>query len=418
MSACNDIVIIGNGAAAVGCIEGVRAHDRAVKITVISAEKHPAYYRPMISYYLEGKSNPELIDIKDDGFYIENRVCVIYGKKAVSVDTAEKTVLLDDGESVPYGKLCIATGSSPFVPPFAGLDTVKKKHSFMTIDDAYALEADITPESRVFIVGAGLIGLKCAEGILGRVASVTVCDLADRVLPSILDAECSEIMAENLEKNGISLMTGDSADRFDGNIAYMKSGKTVEFDVLVLAVGVRANTFLVKDAGGKTGRGITVDSHMRTSLPDIYAAGDCTECTDSTSGETKVIAILPNARMQGRCAGANMAGADESFEKNMPMNAIGFFGLHAMTAGCRFSEEDGGKTYVLRHDGGVKKLFTKDGLLTGFMIVGHEDRVGIYTAMIREKTPLQDLDSEKILGVPSLAVFGDGFRKQKLGGAK
>lgn len=416
MSACNDIVIIGNGAAAVGCIEGVRAHDKKVKITVVSAEKHPAYYRPLISYYLEGKSDPALIGIKNDGFYAENHVDIIYGKKAVSLDAKAKTVLLDDGEVVPYGKVCIAAGSSPFVPPFAGLDSVKKKHSFMTIDDAYALEKDLSPETRVFIVGAGLIGLKCAEGIRERVADVTVCDLADRVLPSILDEECSSLMAECLEKNGVTLMTGDSVERFDKNTAYMKSGRTVGFDVLVLAVGVRANTSLVKDAGGDVGRGIAVDTHMKTSLCDVYAAGDCTECTDISSGTKKVIAILPNARMQGRCAGANMAGADEEFTKSVPMNAIGFFGLHAMTAGTRFSAEDGGREYTVRHDGGVKKLFTKDGVLTGFMMVGHEDRVGIYTAMIREKTPLGELDSEKLLGVPTLSVFGGDFRKKKLGG--
>lgn len=116
----------------------------------------------------------------------------------------------------------------------------------------------------MLIVGAGLIGLKCAEGLAGRVASITVCDLADRVLSSVLDAECAAVMQKWLEENGISFMLGDTAERFEENEAVMKSGKTVPFDILVLAVGVRANTALVKDIGGEVNRGIVVNDRMET----------------------------------------------------------------------------------------------------------------------------------------------------------
>ena len=180
-------VIIGNGTAAVGCIEGIRSVDKTGDVTVISGEKHHVYSRPLISYYLEGKTDLERMKYRPDGFYEENGCRVLSGVRAAAIDPANKTVVLDNGGSVEYDALCVATGSRPFVPPFAGLDTVENKFSFMTLDDALALESALAPDCRVLIVGAGLIGLKCAEGIFDRVGSVTVCDLADRVLSSILD---------------------------------------------------------------------------------------------------------------------------------------------------------------------------------------------------------------------------------------
>ena len=159
-------VIIGNGVAATGCIEGIRSVDKDSKITVISAENYPVYCRPLISYYLEEKTTLQKMNYRPCDFYDENGCEVIYGKSAVSVDKDKKNVVLDDGCEIAYDSLCVASGSSPFIPPFAGLDTVENKFSFMTIDDTLALEKAIDKNSKVLIVGAGLIGLKCAEGIV------------------------------------------------------------------------------------------------------------------------------------------------------------------------------------------------------------------------------------------------------------
>ena len=404
-------VIIGNGTAAVGCIEGIRAVDGEGEITVISAENHAVYSRPLISYLLEGKTDVERMKYRADDFYDKNGVRVLYGQRAETIAPAAKTVALDGGETLGYDELCVAAGSRPFVPPFAGLDTVEKKFSFMTLDDSLALEAALTPETRVLIVGAGLIGLKCAEGIHDRVASITVCDLADRVLSSILDADCAAIVQKHLEENGISFMLGDSAERFDGNTAHMKSGADVDFDVLVLAVGVRANSELVRDAGGEVNRGIIVNSRMESSLSSVYAAGDCAEGYDSSIGANRVLAILPNAYMQGQTAGVNMAGGDKAYECAIPMNSIGFFGLHMMTAGAYDGEMTEEKT-----EDTLKRFFTKDGLLRGFILIGETERAGIYTAMIREKTPLDTVDFEMLRTAASSAAFSGEVRKKKFGG--
>ena len=409
-------VIIGNGVAAAGCIEGIRSVDKVSKITVISAENHAVYCRPLISYYLEGKTTLQKMNYRSNDFYKANGCEVIYGKQAVKIDKERKCVILDDNRSIEYDSLCVAAGSSPFVPPFQGLDTVKNKFSFMTIDDTLALENAISKDSKVLIVGAGLIGLKCAEGIAERVAEITVCDLADRILSSILDNECADLMQKPLEKHGIKFMLSDSAESFDGNHATMKSGAFVDFDVLVLAVGVRANTPILKDIGGETNRGIIVNDKMETSLQDIYAAGDCTEGSDISCGQKRVLALLPNAYMQGNCAGVNMAGGDAEFNKAIPMNSIGFFGLHAMTAGSYFAESDGGAMYGEKGENSIKRLYMKDGYLTGFITIGNTQRAGIYTSLIREKTPLKEVNIDLLKKNPSLAIFSSEICRKKLDG--
>lgn len=403
-------VIIGGGIASVGCIEGIRSVDQDAKIILISGEGRPVYCRPLISYYLQGKTDFERMKYRPDEFYSQNNCEVINGK-AVKIDTENRAVLLESGESVRYDALCVATGSSPFVPRFEGLDTVQEKFGFMTEEDALALEEAVTKDSRVLIVGAGLIGLKCAEGLVDCVGSIAVCDLAPRVLSSILDEPCAALMQRKLEEHGITFMLGDSAQRFDGNVAYMNSGKEVPFDVLVLAVGVRPNTSLIADAGGQTDRGIVIDTAMKTSLDDIYAAGDCAQGYDASIGQNRILAILPNAYMQGNCAGINMADGEKIFDNAIPMNAIGFFGLHALTAGSY-----DGDMYEEKTEGSVKRLFVKDGFLIGFIMIGNTDKVGIYTSLIRNRTPLDTVDFEILKKSPSLVPFSAQYRRQKLGG--
>ena len=407
----NEYVIIGNGVAAVGCIEGIRSRDPDGQITVVSGEAHAVYCRPLISYYLEQKTDLSRMQYRDAAFYETNGCRVLYGRRAIAICPNERTLTLDDGAVLPYTSVCAATGSVPFVPPFAGLDTVREKFSFMTLDDALALaQATQTPKN-VLIVGAGLIGLKCAEGLHSRAASVTVCDLADHVLPSILDADSAAMLQAHLERHGLRFLLSDTVERFDGHTAHMRSGNTVGFDVLVLAVGVRAETSLVSDCGGLTDRGILVGAGMETSIPDVYAAGDCTQGEDLSSGQKKILAILPNAYMQGFTAGVNMAGGQARFDNAIPMNSIGFFGLHTMTAGTYE-----GESYVEKTETTCKKLYTKNGLLKGFILIGDTTRAGLYTSLIRNQTPLDSIDFAWMRQSPSSAAFSAKKRSQMFGG--
>lgn len=406
-------VIIGNGVAAAGCIEGIRSVDKEGSLTVISAEKHHVYSRPLISYYLEGKTTLEKMEYRSVDFYEKNKAELVYAS-AEKIDT-EKCEVTYGSKKVKFEKLCIAAGSSPFVPPMQGLDKVRTKFTFMTIDDSLALEKKLKKDSRVLIIGAGLIGLKCAEGILERVGSVTVADLADRVLSSILDNDCAAVVQKHLENKGMKFLLSDSVDSFEPNSAKMKSGETVDFDILVLAVGVRANTRLAKDAGADVNRGILIDTTMKTSLENVYAAGDCTEGFDSSTGSNRVLAILPNAYMQGSCAGVNMAGSTGSITDAIPMNSIGFFGLHCVSAGICFTKDEG-EIFEQKTCGGIKRLYIKDDKLAGYIIIGDVTGAGIYTSLVREKTPLCDIDIDKLKKDAALAMFLPETRRKKLGG--
>ena len=189
----------------------------------------------------------------------------------------------------------------------------------------------------------------------------------------------------------------------------LKSGKIVPFDVLAICVGVRPNTELISGAGGEVARGVCVSSTCETTLPDIYAAGDCTESFDVSCGKNRILALLPNAYMQGECAGVNMAGGEKSYEHAIPMNAIGFFGYHVLTAGSYT-----GEVYSSSAGNSLKKLFYEDDRLKGFLLIGDVARAGIYTNLIRSETPLSSIDFGLICEKPQLMAFSRAERKEML----
>ncbi len=402
-------VIIGNSTAGIAAVEGIRSVDQEGEIVIVTDEPYHTYGRPLISYYLLGATDKERMRYRPADFYEKNKVTVLYSEHAEKIDSEAKEVLLKSGKKVSYDKLLVACGSRPFVPHMEGMEQVKHKFSFMTLDDALALEKQLSPRKRVLIVGAGLIGLKCLEGILDRVGSVSVVDLANRVLPSILDERGSEIIRRFLEQRGTKFYLSDSVERFEDGKAYLKSGTVLAFDILVVAVGVRPNTELVSAAGGEVARGIVTDDHQRTSVADVYAAGDCAESFDVTAGVRRILALLPNAYRQGYCAGVNMAGGDSVFDKAAPLNAIGFFGMHVLTAGSYTGDcyaEGEGDTY--------RAFFCKDGLLKGFILVNSPERAGIYTSLVRNQTPLSEVDFALLKEAPCLAAFDRKSRENML----
>ena len=402
-------VLIGNSAAATACIEGIRSVDKSGEIVVISDENRPAYGRPLISYALLGKIKKENMDYRDKSFYEENGVKLMLGKKVEKIDPQKKCVYLQGGKSVGYGKLLVSTGSRPFIPPMAGLDKVKNKFTFMTYADMEALEKVLSERKRVLVIGAGLIGLKCVEGIADRVKKITVVDMAERILPSVLDKDGAEFVQKSLERKGVEFILGDSAQSFEANKATLKSGKVIDFDILVTAIGVRPNVEIFKDAGGEVNRGIVVGDDMKTSIPDIYAAGDCAEGYDKLLGSKRILALLPNAAFQGRCAGVNMAGGKDTFSGGIAMNALGLFDCHMITAGVYE-----GECFLSIDDAKYKKLFVKDGKLVGYILIGEIENAGIYTALIREQTPLSDLDWSLMAQRPQLMAFSQEERSKKL----
>lgn len=404
-------VIIGGSAAAIGCIEGIRSVDKTGEIILITRETEWNYSRPLISYLLEGKTTRDKMWCRPDSFFTRNGVTVKAGVLATALDAGDRTVRLSTGERLAYDRLLAATGSRPFVPPIPGLETVERTFCFQTLSDASALAEALRPESRVLILGAGLTGVKCAEGIRGLCAQIAIADLAPRVLPAVLDDTAAAMVQARMEEKGVRFYLNDSAAAFRGNTARLQSGTELEFDVLVTALGVRPNTQLVADAGGAVDRGILVDGRCATTLPDVYAAGDCAQGYDAVSGEKRMLPLWPNAVLQGETAGINMAGGRADYTQGIALNASGVFGLHMITAG---SYE--GESFTVQRDGSYKRLVTADGVLKGVIMVGDVSRAGIYTDLIRKKKPLSEIDFDLIRESPQLMAFSQKDRRVQLGG--
>lgn len=402
-------VIIGGSAAALGCIEGIRQTDKTGQITLITDETMFHYARPLISYLLEGKTTEETMCYRPLSFYQDNGVAVRSGVMACAIDTAAKKVLLSDGSMVAYDKLLLATGSRPFIPPISGYETVEKAFTFMTLESAKALAAALTPQSRVLIVGAGLTGVKCAEGIAGRCAQVTIVDLAPRVLPAVLDDAGAALIQSKMEAHGVSFYLNNGVRAFQKNSAVLNTGETLTFDVLVMAVGVRPNTQLLAALGAQVDCGVLINYACETSLPDIYAAGDCAQGYDAVSGTRAMLPLWSNAVMQGQTAGVNMAGGQADYTQGIALNACGVFGLHMVTAGSY-----DGESYVEQKDGAYKRLITGGGVLKGVIMVGDVARAGIYTNLIRKRKPLSEIDFDLIKQSPQLMAFSKKDRENQL----
>lgn len=409
-------VIIGNGAAGMAAIEAIRNNDNDGVIDVVTEENYPAYSRPSISYLLKGKTNPLRMRLKGEDFYEANKVNCRLGVKAEKIDAQNKKVFLSDGSALDYEKLLIASGSVPFVPPMQGLKDQKNVHAFLSMKDSLGLLEAAAPHTRAVVIGGGLIGLKAAEGLAHICRSVTVIELAPCILPSILSEQAAAVVARRFGQEGVRIITGDSVTAVHGdeNVERLalKSGAELPCDLLVLAVGVRPNTALAASAGCSIGRGVCADSHMMTSVADIYTAGDCAQSKDVLDGLDKVLAIWPNAVTQGKVAGDCMSGGDSEYNGGFAVNSIEFFGCSIMTCGINKGEGVG----VLSYDSGdsLRRFFIKDGVLVGFMIVGRAENAGIYAELVREGYPVKGLCGE--LGSIGIFSFPEKIRSRKLHG--
>lgn len=407
-------LIIGGGTAAIGGVQGIRETDPDGSITMVSEEHYPTYSRPLISYWLEGRVDDAHMHYRPADFYEKNNVDLILDTQVTALDATAKIATLSNGEALRYQKALIATGSVPFVPPIKGKDKAKNAFTFTTFDDAKGVEKVLEklPEksAKVVILGAGLIGLKAAEALVDQVAHITVLDLADRVLPSILDDDCAGMMKDYLEDDlGMSVKLKTSiADIKDGEVILTDDTKE-PYDILILAVGTRPNQALAEKTGANCGRGIIINAKQATSLKDIYAAGDCTQSHDVTSKTDKNIAILPNAFMQGETAGINMAGGDAVYDRAFPVNAMAIKDFKMLTAGSYVGDE-----IVEDEADGIRKFYVEDDELKGFMILGDCDRAGIYTDLIRTGRKLSSLDWPTLEKAPRLAAYAKADRREKL----
>jgi NADH oxidase (H2O2-forming) len=298
-----------------------RKTDRNASITIVHNEPIPEYSRCGLPYTVSGKI-PELenVIIHPTSFYVGSLVGadLRLAATATKIDPKAKSVQIQDASkhstTLSYDALVLATGAHPSLPPIKGLDA-PHVHRLHTFDDARSLQAAARKAKTVVVIGAGLVGLEAAEALHILGLKVTVVEFLESVLPAMIDDDMGRLVQERMENEGIVVMLGTAAKEVTKThvaIANRASGKeeVVPADLVVVATGVRANSTLAADAGTKLGRqgGILVDDHMQTTLPDIYAAGDCAEHRDFVTGQTLVSGLGSVALRQGEIAGVNAAG--------------------------------------------------------------------------------------------------------------
>jgi NAD(P)H-nitrite reductase large subunit len=413
-------VIIGNSAAAVGCITGIRKVDKEGEITVISYEDK-CYSKPMIADVLVDFPEEKLI-YRDKTFFEKNKVEQILGKKAIGVDSRNKKVMLETGEEITYDKLLIATGGKPFVPPIEGSNK-KGVFTFTELSSAinfknYIKENEI---EEVVVIGSGFIGLEVAYFLAEIGIKVTVVELLDRVLAKALDKRSSTIVEEMLKEKGVEFIFNDTVEKILGEKQVagveLKSGKALTCGAVVVAIGVRPNTELAETAGIEINRGIITNDFMETNVPDIYAAGDCIECIDVIDGQRKPIPLFPLAFEQGFVAGLNMAGKNMKYLGGIPLNSLKFLPVPVLNAGVVEPIDD--TCEVLVNDkfdskGYYRKAIVKDGKLIGYIAIGEIDRVGILTNVIRQKIDVSNVKDRLVSLDFGLVDLPEWWRKEKL----
>lgn len=390
-----DYVIVGNSAAGVNAGEAIRALDKSGSIAIFGEEDLPVYSRPMISYLVSGEASFQKMLYRPRSFYQRNGITFFRGVKVIRVDPAKAMVTASSGEVFRWGKLLLATGSLPFIPPIEGLEEVRYQ-TFVNYADAQGMiKATANRGRKVLIVGAGLIGMKAAEAAYARGAQVTVVEKMKRILPAALDGEVSRRVEELCNSRGLRIITGESVKEvvpaargkipFRGR-AILEGGDGADFDILVIAVGVVPRVELARQAGLAVNRGVLVDEFLRSSQDDIYAAGDVAEAFDLVWEEPRVNALWPNAALQGRYAGWNMAGEDRVYPGSQGMNAVEFFGLPVLSAGIVNPPDENYEVIASRLEGGgYRKVVIKDGVLVGMIVAGEVERAGILNSLIQEK---------------------------------
>ncbi|MDR3048808.1 MAG: FAD-dependent oxidoreductase [Elusimicrobiota bacterium] len=416
-------LIIGNCAAGTSAAEAIRSKDKTGDITILSNESYPAYGRPLISYFLSGKVKPENMSYRDPSFYESRKISVLLNACAQKIDIKAKSVIADSGKKFDYDKLLIASGSVPFIPPIKNLANQKNVFSFLSYGDAQKIKEVINKDSKVIIAGGGLIGLKAAEGLFGKVRKITVVDLADRVMASVLDKPAADIIQNHIERNEIEFILNASITAVEGEQkvgrVVLSDSQELECDILIIAVGVRPNISLAKEAGIKTNKAIIVDKYMQTSQKDIYAAGDCVESVDLISNEHKILALWSNAVNQGETAGLNMAGVKHEAPTSFAMNAISFFGMQLISAGL-ICNTDYSYAFAdsVANESKVRRLNIADDRLLGFVLINDFQRAGIYTDLINNNTKLSKLEYDIKSKDIGFNIYPRDIRKDKILGKK
>jgi len=385
-------LIIGNSAAGISAIKGIREKDRSCSITLISAERCNAYSPVLTPYYISRKIPKKSLFFVNHKFYRDHRVKKIWGNKAVAVDPSRQAVYLEDNSRVEYDQLLIATGASPILPGPMKSGMHQYVAILRTIDDADKIITLSKKAQEILIVGAGLLGLQTANAILRPGVKLTIVEYAKHILPEKIDADCSALLQRRLENQEISFFFERAIKGFKKKgkkiCALTQEGEELKADLIVVGIGVKPNTELaVNGSGIEVKEGILVNDFMKTNIENIFAAGDVTEGKNLISGQRQVIATWPNACAQGRVAGLNMAGYPIRHEGGINENIINLFGMTVASVGL--TKHAKGNVEELKYCDLSREIYRKflleENRIIGAVLLGKSEDSGLILNVIQNR---------------------------------
>src|SRR5580765_2268210 len=389
-------LIIGGGTAGMNAMRTIREEEReASEITLVTAER--PYSRMVLPYYLDRSIAENHVYTATGADLTRWKVKTLIGRRATALDVKANVCTLDDGTRVEYDDCLIATGSSAARAPVPGADGAGV-HSFWTLEQARGVLTSVTPGSQVVVVGAGFISFTILNSILSLGAKLTVVELAPRILPRMVDDIGAGVVEDWLKAHGVTLRTNAKLSKIEDVKGRKRlkfaSGSDLIADVVIMATGIRTNLAWLEDSGVDIEQGIIVDEHLRSNVPNVYAAGDVAQGRDLISGQSAVHAIEPTAQEHGRIVGANMAGKDVRYRGSLIINIVEVCHLDAASFGAWDDARAEAISGLKKDRNAYRKLLFTGERLTGAIIIGRSNDiwttndVGMLKGLVQTGTPL------------------------------
>ena len=405
-------VILGAGPAGVIAAETIRKHAPNDRITLVGDEAEPPYSRMAIPYLLIGNIDERGTYLRKNDQHFEQLCVEQVHARAESIDSKAKTIHLDNGQTLKFDMLLIATGSRPVRPPIPGMDS-PQVHPCWTLEDARAIMALAKPGARVVQMGAGFIGCIIMEALASRGVTLSVVEMGDRMVPRMMGPVAGNMIRDWCEAKGVQVFTSAKVEAIVPNgsenpgllsklanavgmgdeptdapvTVRLSTGQKLPADLVISATGVKPCIDFLKSSGVTCLQGVLTDEHMQTNVPGIYAAGDCAEAFDKVSGTTIVSAIQPNAAEQARVAALNMVGQIATLKGVTQINVLDTLGLISTSFG-NWQGVHGGDQVSLTAQGRHLSLQFKDDVLVGCNSVGWTDHVGVMRGLVEGQVHL------------------------------
>lgn len=387
-------VIVGAGPAGVVAAEALRKVDPQGDISLLDRHGEPPYSRMALPYYLAGNIAEEGTHLRKEEGHFEKLGIQLVNQGIKKVSPADRHITLDDGSQLQYDKLLLATGSHPLTPPLPGVDNPGVLPCW-ELEHAREIVKRAKPRSKVVLIGAGFIGCIILEALALRKVELAVIEMGPRMVPRMMDEKAGAMIKAWCEDKGVAVYTDTQVEAIEAaqgaqplNVV-LPGGKRLPADLVITATGVGANTEVLKGSGIKVDQGILVDEFMQTSDANVFAAGDCAQGCDFSTGERSVHAIQPTAVDHGRIAALNMAGQSVPYKGSVNMNVLDTIGLISTSFGLWMGAK-GGDCIELHDPERFRylNLQFKDDVLVGATSLGMTEHVGVLRGLIQSQVPL------------------------------